>query len=222
MVLAVWSFVKMIVGALQTYAIAYVARSLILGVAPIFFVFLLFERTKNLFTAWINALVNLSLRPILLFTFLSFFLVMIQSAATDMLGSELCWANFSSTVSGTTNKPSFWRFKDKDTNDLMTSQQTWEGPVECLFTGHGPNNAPCKSFPINVLDILSFLILVYLAQRFTGVIDQICSELSNALVSLEGGTSLNSYLQSQNNSLASSLSGGQGANRPAGGQTPRT
>ena len=201
MMMCVWSFFKMIVGALQTYAVSYVARSLILGVAPIFFVFLLFERTKNLFMSWVNALVNLSLRPILLFTFLSFFIVMIKSAATDMLGVELCWSQFSSSVQGTTNKTSFWRFKDPATGALMTGKLSWQGPVECLFTGKQSDGKPCQEFPINIIDILSFLILVYLAQRFISVIDNICSELSNAFVSLQGGSSLNTYLQQQNNNL---------------------
>ena len=214
MTLAMWSFFKMIVGALQTYAVTYVARALILSVAPIFLVFLLFERTKNLFMAWVNALVSLSLRPILLFTFLSFFLVMIQSAATDMLGVELCWTNFSSSVQGTTNKPSFWRFKDKQTGELMTSQLTWQGPLECLFTGSTSQSGGCKSFPINILDILTFLILVYLAQRFTGVIDQIASEISGAVVPLDGGSSLNQYLQQQNNKAAAAV---KPSNSNAGG-----
>ena len=220
MMMCIWSFFKMIVGALQTYAVCYVARSLILGVAPIFFVFLLFERTKNLFMSWVNALVNLSLRPILLFTFLSFFIVMIKSAATDMLGVELCWSQFSSSVQGTTNKTSFWRFKDPATGALMTGEMSWQGPVECLFTGKQSDGKPCQEFPINIIDILSFLILVYLAQRFISVIENICSELSNAFVSLQGGSSLNTYLQQQNNNIGQGLGGGVQQNAAAAPRPP--
>ena len=219
LIMCLWSFFKMVVGALQTYAISYVARALILGVAPIFFVFLLFERTKNLFTSWVNALVNLSLRPILLFTFLSFFMVMIQSAATDMLGVELCWSSYSGSLQGTSNQPSFWRFQDPKTKALMQSQLSWKGPVECMFTGKQVDGKACAPFPINIIDILSFLILVYLAQRFTSVIDQICSELSNAFVSLEGGSSLGAYLQQQNANIGRGIDKTiNPINSPKGGQ----
>ena len=49
---AMLGLIKLFIHALKLYATAFVVRSLLIGVAPIFIVFLLFERTKQLFSGW--------------------------------------------------------------------------------------------------------------------------------------------------------------------------
>lgn len=183
MLIAVFGFFRLVLHALRVYAVTFVARAMLLGLAPIFFVFLLFDKTKTMFTVWLNALVNLSLQPILLFTFLSFFLVMMESAARDMLGTELCWQEFKN-VEGSVNKLAMWKYVDGHTGAPITGEMTWQGSLECLLSP-GNNGNTCPEFPVNIVDILSFLILVYLAQRFTEVVERISSELSNAFVALD-------------------------------------
>ena len=126
------AFVKMLMQVLKTYAVSYVARAMILGLAPIFLVFLLFDKTKGMFVNWLNAIINLCLQPLLLFTFLSFFLVMVESATKEMLNTELCWGDFRN-VEGSTNKLAFWRFRDSQTKQIVTGDYTWEGALECLI-----------------------------------------------------------------------------------------
>lgn len=173
-------FIKLLIHALRIYAVTYVARALLLGVAPIFFVFLLFDRTKQLFMSWLNALIAMSMQPILLFTFLSFFLVMIESATKDMLNVEFCWTAFQNTE-GTANAMSFWRPVDKTTKAPITSELTWKGAFECTITGR----TDCPEFPMNIVDVLTFLILVYLASRFAEVAEKLANELSNTYISLD-------------------------------------
>lgn len=195
--MALAGLLKMVVEALKLYAISFIVRALLLGVAPVFVVFLLFDKTKQLFTGWLNALINLSLQPILYFTFISFFLVMIQTSAHDMLGgNELCWTEYKST-GGTTNKLSFWRFKAKGENAPMLDDMTWNGPLQCLLQGNSgevQGNAAadgtkktykCSEFPINIVDILSFLILVFVASKFGNVVLRLANEISNATVNLD-------------------------------------
>ncbi len=222
MIFAVYGFFMLVLKTLRVYAITYVARALILGVAPIFFVFLLFERTKNMFVAWLNSLLNLSLQPILLFTFLSFFIVLLDSSAKSMLGVELCWQEFES-IDGTPNKASFWRFIDKKTGAAMVGKMSWKGSYECLLKngsdGLQGGSKECPEFPINIVDLLSFLILVYLAQRFTEVVDRISSELSNAFVALDNQGRLDQMLdQQQRRGGGSSIFNmpGAGQKRPSG------
>ena len=200
MMIAVWGFVSLLVKALKVYATTFVARSLLLGVAPIFIVFMLFDRTKQMFMSWLQALLAMSLQPILLFTFLSFFMVLIQSAGRDMMSADLCWTEFTS-VQGTASKAQFWRFKDKQTGELITSQLTWEGSIQCLIEGKGKDGKPCSEFPINIIDILSFLILVYIAQRFSDVIDRIANELSNTFISLDAGGKIDQFMTRATQSL---------------------
>ncbi len=202
----------MILSALQTYAMCYVARALVLGVAPIFIIFLMFDRTKTLFQGWLNVLINFSLQPILMFTFLSFFIVMIQTATQSMFSTELCWTE-GGAVSGSANRVAGWRFKDPTTNQANLSMSTWKGPMSCVISG----DSNCPSFPMNIVDVLSFMILVYIANQFMGVIQRISTELSNALVTLDAGGRFDQYLQEK------SKSAGPPAipNPSAGGATPR-
>lgn len=213
MALATAGFISLVVKALRLYAVAYVARALLLGLAPVFFVFLLFERTKNLFMSWLNALLTMSLQPILLFTFLSFFMVLIQTAATDMFHAELCWTEFKSSVDGSQSKPAFWRFVDPDTHSPIMSDMDWKGAISCRLN----NGTNCKEFPINIMDVMSFLILIYLAVRFADSIERIANELSNAYLLLDTGGRLDQFFQQQQ-SQGGVLS--RGVNTQAGGQPP--
>lgn len=177
----VFGLLKMLINGLRLYAISFVMRSLMLGVAPIFVVFLLFDKTKQLFSGWVNILVLLSFRPILYFTFISFFLVMLTSATTNMMGGkELCWVAYKGTQ-GTENKLSFWRFKNKDGTfpDIETS--SWDGLITCRLNG----GKECPPFPLNIVDILSFLILVFVAGKFAEVTGQIANEISNSFLNID-------------------------------------
>lgn len=201
-VITLMMFVKVLVKALQIYAISYVARSLLLGLGPIFIVFLLFDKTKQLFQSWVNALVSLSLQPILLFTFLSFFIVLIESAARDMLSTELCWGEFKSQE-GTPNKMSFWRLTDPKTGQPIASEMTWKGSMDCIISGEGN----CPEFPVSIIDTLTFLMLVYLASRFAEITERIASELSNSYISLDPGARLEQFGNKSNSSILGNLGG---------------
>lgn len=181
-------FLKMLIEALRVYAVSYILRALLFGVAPIFIAFLLFEKTKPMFVAWVNALVNFSLKPVLYFTFLSFFLVLISSATKDMLGgAELCWQEFQHTTGGPSLRAG-WRFTAATYNPNnnnqgatksapVTGEPSWNGFMSCVVSGE-----KCSEFPINVLDLLSFVILISIAMKFGSVVDNISSEISNSFV----------------------------------------
>ena len=199
--IAIWGFVSLLINALKNYAVMFVGRSLLLGVGPIFVVFLLFDRTKQLFMSWVQALLSMSLQPILMFTFLSFFMLLIESAGKDMLSADLCWTEFSA-VQGTSSQVSFWRFKDPSTGELLTSQMTANGAIQCLIGGKGDSgkgdgagSQQCAEFPVNIIDVLSFLVLVYIAQRFGGVIERIANELSNTFISLDQGSKIDEFMK---------------------------
>lgn len=232
MLLAFFGFVKLLVTALQTYAVSFVVRSLLLGLAPIFFVFLLFERTKGLFTGWINLLVSFSLNPILLFTFLSFMVVMIQTATVNMMNVELCWATVTQEQSGQgmNKQKQFWRFLDKTKNPPEPVLLDWDfdGSQQCRIASGAAVGQDCPQFPIKIIDVLTFFLLVWLAMRFSEVIERISNELSSAVASLSADTKLMHYLSKDDNAASSAPSAAAvnvrraaedqvtGRNRPAG------
>ncbi len=198
--IASWGFMKMIISALRIYASTFVARSLLLGIAPIFVVFLLFDKTKQLFVSWLQALISLSLQPILLFTFLSFFLLLIETAMKDMMSAEVCWTPYANTQ-GNGSPVSFWRFKDPKTGELWTSNITWKGSMECLLEGQTDSTKQCPEFPLSIVDILSFLILVYIASRFSDVVTRMANELSNTYVALDAGGKVDQFLSQAGQNL---------------------
>lgn len=175
------SFVQMLIRAVRVYVISLVAKALLFGLAPIFITFILFERTKSMFTGWVNQLVNYSLQPLLLFTFLSFFVVLMESALDNILGTDICWTT-TNHAEGVTTENMFWRFTDEN-GDPTGSPFTWEGLASCIEAGGG--GKPCEDFPISVLDILTFLILGHLAYRFSDIVVHIATEISSSMLALD-------------------------------------
>ncbi len=222
--LAFFGFLKLLIDALQTYAIAFVVRSMLLGLAPIFFVMLLFERTKGLFTGWVNLLVAFSLNPILLFTFLSFMVTMISSATENMLGgSQLCWVT-TQQGEGVSAQKAFWRFtysENGQENGPRTPyllDWTFDGNMQCNVAGQP--NQQCPQFPIKIIDVLTFFLLVWLAMRFSEVIDRISNELASTFASLSAETRLAQYMS--NNNAEATMGGTGSPNRPAADQKSPT
>jgi type IV secretory pathway VirB6-like protein len=186
MMIATVGFISLLVHALKTYAISYVARALLFGLAPIFIIFLLFERTKGYFTTWLNAVLNYSLQPVLLFIMLAFMMSLIDQAAKDMLSTEVCWAEFQG-IEGSSNKTPLWRFAKNGQVD--PSEYTWQGPVSCQLGGGGggTGGGDCKPYPIDIVDILSFVFLVFLATRFAKAIEPITAQLTNIYLGIDPG-----------------------------------
>jgi type IV secretory pathway VirB6-like protein len=192
MMVGFFGFIGLLVKALRIYATAFVAQAMLLGLAPIFFIFLLFERTKNLFNSWLNVLIGLSLQPILFFTFLAFMLVMIETATKNMMSVELCWVP-TDAGQGFDAKKNMWRFMDADGTPML--QYSWQGSLQCtLDQGTSGGSSNCPQFPFKIIDVLTFLLLVWLSSRFAEVTDRIASELSSTFLSLDPAGKLAQYL----------------------------
>lgn len=174
---SIYAFVMSIVKALRIYCLSLVAKALLFGMAPIFMAFMMFERTKHMFTGWYNQLVNYSLQPILMFAFISFFVVLMESAADNILKADLCWTEFDH-LEGQGTATAFWRFKDQ--GKPTASDFTWKGLTECLQKGGG-----CNDFPVSIIDILTFFILAHLAYRFSDVVLMIATEIASSTLMLD-------------------------------------
>ena len=179
--IGIMAFVQMLVKAMRVYVISLVAKALLFGLAPIFISFILFERTKHIFTGWLNQLVNYSLQPLLLFAFLSFFVVLIESSVKNILSTDICWVPVQH-LSGNTTETKFWRFVDEN-GEPTSDEFTWDGLASCIeASGTGEK---CKDFPISILDILTFLILSHLAYRFSDVVVHIATEIASSTLFLD-------------------------------------
>ncbi len=180
-----WSILqlfKMILIALEVYLLAMVVRTLLYGLAPIFFAFVLFDRTKNIFMGYINQLVSFSLQPILLFAFLSFFAVLIESAVDDLLNTteDLCFNKVDKMI-GSPYDWQNWRFKVE--GEVYEGEWTWEGCV----------SGNCKVFPIDIVRVLIFLIIAHIGAKMASIISEVAAEISQGVIKLADVSSINQY-----------------------------
>lgn len=219
LLMSLGSFLKSIFNALWVYVMAFVIRTLMFGMAPIFIVCILFSRTRHLFDGWLNQVVNASLQPIFLFTFFAFFVLLIRSCIIHLFDTPVCWMP-TGTNTGAPGVSHFWRFalKDCGVTNPDGSQAYFAFDGRWSFTGPediGPL-AACNTqiHPIGVILPLMIWILADIASRFNHIVIEIAKDISNASTDLSmGGDSIKSWF----NALTGGGGGGGTAPAKAGG-----
>ncbi len=73
MVIFIWNFAKALLKALYIFLVSMIIRAVLFGLAPIFLASVMFKATRPLFDGWVKQLVNFTILPVILFTFLGFF-----------------------------------------------------------------------------------------------------------------------------------------------------
>jgi len=88
----IWQVLALLFRVVEVYGLSVIARAILLGVGPFFFVFFLFHKTQSFFIGWLNQLMSFSFQPLLMFSFLSFFVPMLESSnsASGYCGGVLC------------------------------------------------------------------------------------------------------------------------------------
>lgn len=177
--------------ALWVYLVSVLAISFLFGLAPLFVVAMLFERTKGMFTAWISQIVNFTLQPILMFTFITFFVVLLDYSVKNMLKFEACFGELFSVVEAQGAGSTSFGLQFKVGDDVLVA--TCEaGGCRCV-PEQGGAEVPCPDieggFPLNLMDVLSFLLLCYVAFQFYNNVVDIANDISGAFVNLDAATS---------------------------------
>lgn len=84
-------YVYAVANALLLYLTAQVFISILFTLGPIFFIFTLFNQTKEMFDNWLKQLISFSLQQIFLLTTLAFFNMMMYEVIKMSLGYKICW-----------------------------------------------------------------------------------------------------------------------------------
>jgi len=84
-------YVYSVANAVLLYLTAQVFISILFTLGPIFFVFTLFNQTKDMFENWLKQLIGFSLQQIFLLTTLAFFNMMMYEVIKMSLGYKICW-----------------------------------------------------------------------------------------------------------------------------------
>jgi|GEM_PF-987791 len=147
-------FTTMIIAAIVTYIKAMIALTFLFSLAPIFFAFLLFERTRQIFKGWLNQVLGFAIQPILLFAFLGFYGQMLLEVLQDVMfvpGVLYCKRKFVS---------------------LGIVDIYWWRPVIGNATGDGDYN-PAGPAPVHIESILLALATFTLGKNMEGFLKSI-------------------------------------------------
>lgn len=196
---AVTYVLRMTLEALRIYVMYLIVKTLLFGLAPIFFTFMLFDRTKHIFEGWLSTLASISLQTVLIFAYLSFYVVLIESAAWDMVkGVDACYTKFANVGEGRPEDIQTWRFMVD--GKMYEGQWSWKGIVDPTAD---PKLKPKLDmiFPINPLKIMIFLLIAYIGYNMMNVV----SGLANNLV---GGINLGGLGGKLNEKLSGFTQGG--------------
>lgn len=166
------TFMRALLVAVWVYLMSLVIKTFLFGIAPIFLICILFNRTRHLFQGWLNQVLNASLQPIFLFAFFAFFAKLVEAALGNILQVPVCWTETMESVRGTPFNMHYWRF----THNSEPFGGLWS------WTGAETSGAPV--FPIDIMDVLIFLIIAELASRFNSVVLMIARDIANATTSL--------------------------------------
>lgn len=188
--------------AIWVYLISIMATSFLFGMAPVFISFIMFERTKRMFDAWINMISNFTLQPLIMFTFISFFiLLMHQSLSDGMLEAEVCYGP--GTLMGletsgvqATEIPVL-QFTDGEGNTFLYRNDP-DGP-KCLQNGEW---TPCEvEFPLNLMALLTFVVLGYVAYSFYDNVIDIARDVTSSFAGLETGSPVKGLMDEVGNKV---------------------
>ena len=123
------------------------------------------------------------LQPIMIFAFYSFFAGLISTAMSNTMpphAPPVCWTLMQKQFSGLPQQPYLWRFKVDPAGgtdyQVYNADWDWNGPTEA------PNSGVI--FPLNLMNLVCFLILAELATRFNSVVIMIAGDLAGASTSL--------------------------------------
>lgn len=118
---AIMTFLVSILTALLLYVTAQFFISFLLAFGPIFFVLLVFEKTKNMFDKWISNLISFSLEQIFLITCISLFNSLAYNIIKSTFSYRVCMKPLFSIDWGFKkfNFFTFWRISENDIPGLF-------------------------------------------------------------------------------------------------------
>ena len=186
--ISVFLFLKSIIQAVWVYVMSLAMKTLLFGLAPIFIPCILFQRTKHIFDGWLSQIVSASVLPVLLFVFLTFFVQLMDAAMINVLHTPICWSALPDVARGSGIETFFDRFMVQD------GSGNWAMKTGAINS---------DGFPIDLVAVLTFLILAYIANSFNEVVKMIAAEISGITGDLSAGNPVTDTI----GKLASGLSG---------------
>lgn len=183
-ILLIWGarlLLRALVEALYTYIKGIVGLWFILSLAPIFLTFLFFKRTQHIFEGWLNVILSFIFQISFLFAFLGFFVVIISMSMLNFMQIQWCFVEIDTIIVGLPAKitlPRPYLIQDATGNIIPLGDGAWG-----LF---GFLNNPNRQFPLDLIDVLFFVLSSYVAWNYSRYVPQFAATFANAGIQLSG------------------------------------
>ncbi len=180
-------FLFMLVGAMITYVRSMVGLAFLLGLAPIFFPFVLFEKTRQIFMGWTSQVLAFFMQPVLLFAFLGFYAVILMNLMSAMIFNTDIHGHVVNNAIGILNYcyVTFFRigvfdvhwWRPTDTYQNLAVTNIGQYPNSCgAQCGQGMDwEGPS---PVQLADVFYFLLLTHLGKNLSKFIEQISNDIT--------------------------------------------
>ena len=168
--------------ALWVYLMGMVATSLLLGMFPLFVIFILFNRTKGIFDGYIKLLVSFMLQPVLLFMFIALFVSML-AGSIDGISSKLNICYSCDIEGGSDRNICTWRFTDS--SGALFCNFTGTGQFDPGYNGGTGTESRCTKIEKDISDafpsLCIFLLMCYIMQNFVGFVSSISTQIASGM-----------------------------------------
>lgn len=177
-----FSFFACILEATLMYFMMIISTSLLLSLSPLFFTFILFQRTKQLFDGWIRLLLNFSIQPIILFAALAFLnqaLLSVLYTITNFAACPRCIGEF--------------KIYKNEEGGICLFEVLLPGGFsnELDFTERAKENERGNSLnffglPFSITAVLLYLIIANAMRGFAKISESIALSISGTLTNMMG------------------------------------
>ncbi len=156
-----------VVSAIMLYITAQMFISILFAIAPVFFVFLLYSRTKNFFDNWVKQLISFSLQQIFLMMTLGFFSMMFYEVLKMILNYEACFGPVWTLPFGAKNI------------SLLSAWKISESPLIPGFSDFGGDGGSASSSP-SLFSVLFLWLIASLGDKFINFMSGLASTIAGS------------------------------------------
>lgn len=171
-------YVYAVCNAVLLYLTAQIFITILFILGPLFFIFLLFGQTKDMFDNWLKQLISFSLQQIFLLTTLAFFNMMMYEVIKMSLGYKICW-------------DVVWTIKVF--GPVIELLSFWTIPSEAPSSG-GTLGDPSGDAP-SLFTILFIWVVASLMNKFIGFMTDVAASISGGIKASELGSGIRQAAQ---------------------------
>ncbi len=198
-------YVYAVANSVLLYLTAQVFISILFVLGPIFFIFTLFNQTKEMFDNWLKQLIGFSLQQIFLLTTLAFFNMLMYEVIKMSLGYKICWDEvWTINIITRITLLSFWTIASLPPR---TNAQSEVGNIG------NPEGIP------SLFTILFIWVIASLMEKFIGFMTDLAASISGGLSASKLGAGVSGFATTIKNAASEKMgqlwdkTGGQAVKR---------